>query len=220
MFFCATATSKVPCLSWWCGSEAVLGCDFPSNFGSWKSTKTRSQECKSFVWQKQKVNGSWAWSGSLDLFFSRRFIFDRNDVVRFFAVFFSYDWKRGDYFCCIKRVMENSTGIIQTSLFVSGEKGWVFFCNFFSTSIWKPRWEDSFAKRVLKTIHPFFEDLSWSFKHHVFFWVMEEIFITALDMAFRKKLQSIKNKETSRKDQIRLGPSFHPFLRQNATTFA
>ena len=36
-FLCATATSKVPCLSWWCGSEAVLGCDFPSNFGSWKS---------------------------------------------------------------------------------------------------------------------------------------------------------------------------------------
>lgn len=60
-------------------------------------------------------------------FFPRRFIFDRNDVVRFFAVFFAMIENGGECFCCIKRVMENSTGIIQNSLFVSGEKGCIFF---------------------------------------------------------------------------------------------
>lgn len=115
--------------------------------------KTRIQECKSFVWQKQKVNGSWAWSDSLDrFFFPRRFIFDRNDVVRFFAVFFAMIENGGECFCCIKRVMENSTGIIQNSLFVSGEKGCIFFFEEVSGSLGEKKFlEKSVSSSLLLT---------------------------------------------------------------------
>lgn len=70
----------------------------------------------------------------------------------FFCRFFCYDWKRGECFCCIKRVMENSTGIIQNSLFVSGEKGCIFFFEEVSGSLGEKKFlEKSVSSSLLLT---------------------------------------------------------------------
>lgn len=94
-------------------------------------------------------HGPTAW---IVFFFPRRFIFDRNDVVRFFAVFFAMIENGGECFCCIKRVMENSTGIIQNSLFVSGEKGCIFFFEEVSGSLGEKKFlEKSVSSSLLLT---------------------------------------------------------------------